>query len=161
MYNGNIQILDKKNKKISEISFETYDLNLAPYVKQESGHIYPDEQSTNEIIRKIKKRSYDNQEFAELNNRFISPLYAYCLALLPLLIFKLSRKPDESWFLPILLVSITGLIIKFLEVTLANIMIDNNSYYIINYLVPFGIIVIILFLLYRENYKFIRIRNVL
>ena len=161
LYNGNIQILDKENKKISEISFETYDLNLAPYEKKESGHIYADEQSTIEIIKKIRKNNYDNQEFAELNNRFISPLYIYCLALLPLLIFKLSRKPDESWFLPIFLVSITALIIKLLEVTLANIMIDNNSYYIINYFIPLGMIMFILFLLYRENYTFNRIRNVL
>jgi len=161
LYNGNIQILDKENKKISEISFESYDLNLAPYVKKESTHLYPDELSTLEIIKRISENNDDNEEFAELNNRLISPLYIYCLALLPLLIFKITRKPDESWFLPIFLVSTCALIVKFLEITLANILIEDNSFYILNYFIPIGIIAIIVILLYKENYIFRRIKNVL
>ena len=51
LFNGNIQIFDRNEKKISEVEFQTYDLNLAPYNKQESEHIYPDELYTYQIIR--------------------------------------------------------------------------------------------------------------
>ena len=56
MYDGNIQIFDKNEKKISEIEFETYDLNLTPYAKQENKHIYSDELLTNEIIENLKDK---------------------------------------------------------------------------------------------------------
>ena len=32
LYNGNIQIFESNESKISEIEFETYDLNLTPYM---------------------------------------------------------------------------------------------------------------------------------
>ena len=161
LYNGNIQILDKKNKKISEIYFETYDLNLAPYTKKESTHIYADELKTSVIIQRIKNNNYNNQQFAELNNRLINPIYIFCLSLLPLLVFKLSRRPDKNWLIPIIIVSVFGFVIKILEITMANLLIENNSFYLFNYFVPLGVTVLIFFLLYRENYKLDRIENVL
>ena len=151
LYNGNIQILDKENQKISEISFESYDLNLSPYQKKEDVWIYADELKTSIIIEKIKNSDYDNEQFAELNNRFINPIFLFCLALLPLLIFKQSKRPDESWLLPIIIISTSGFMIKILEIGLANLLISNNSLYLLNYFVPIGIIMIITFLLYREN----------
>ncbi len=153
LYNGNIQILDKENKKISEIGFETYDLNLAPYSKKESIHLYADELTTLAILKKINENDYNNEQFAELNNRFASPLYIYCLALLPLLIFKISRRPDKSWLIPIISISIIGLCIKILEITSANLLIANNSLYLMNYIIPISITILILFLLYKENYS--------
>ena len=108
LYNGNIQILDKENKKISEIYFESYDLNLSPYSHKESSHFYTDELKTSIIINKIKDDSYSEAEFAELNNRVINPIYIFCLSLLPLLVFKVSRRPDESWLIPIIIISICG-----------------------------------------------------
>ena len=161
LYNGNIQILDKEKKKISEIYFETYDLNLAPYTKKESTHIYADELKTSVIVERIKNNNYDNQQFAELNNRLINPIYIFCLSLLPLLVFKLSRRPDKNWLIPIIIVSVFGFVIKILEITMANLLIENNSFYLFNYFVPLGVTVLILFLLYRENYKLDRIENVL
>jgi lipopolysaccharide export LptBFGC system permease protein LptF len=152
LYNGNIQILNKETQKISEISFESYDLNLAPYAKKERALYYADELSTLTILEKIKKNNYDNEQFAELNNRIISPLYIYCLSLLTLLIFKISRRPDESWFIPILIISISALVIKILEVTFANLLINNNSFYLINYFIPLTITVLIIFLLFRKDY---------
>ena len=160
MYNGNIQILDKENKKISEIHFESYDLNLSPYSHKESSHFYTDELKTSIIINKIKKNNYSGAEFAELNNRIINPIYIFCISLLPLLIFKMSRRPDESWLIPIIIISICGFAIKLLEIGMAHFLIKNNSFFILNYLIPFGVITIILLLLYRENKKLIRKNNV-
>ena len=39
----------KQNQKISEISFESYDLNLSPYQKKEDVWIYADELKTSII----------------------------------------------------------------------------------------------------------------
>ncbi len=153
LYNGNIQILNKETQKISEISFESYDLNLAPYAKKERIHYYADELNTLTIIEKIKNNNYDNEQFAELNNRLISPLYIYCLALLTLLIFKISRRPDANWILPIFIISIIALIIKIIEITSANLLINNNSFYWINYLIPLAITLFIIFLLFRKDYS--------
>ena len=36
LFNGNIQIFESGENKISEIEFETYDLNLTPYNKKEN-----------------------------------------------------------------------------------------------------------------------------
>jgi len=160
LYNGNIQILDKENKKISEIYFESYDLNLSPYSHQESSHFYTDELKTSIIINKIKDDSYTEAEFAELNNRVINPIYIFCLSLLPLLLFKVSRRPDESWLIPIIFISICGFVIKLLEIGMAHFLIKNNSLFLLNYSIPFGIIAIILLLLYRENAKIVRGNNV-
>ena len=160
LYNGNIQILDKENKKISEIYFESYDLNLSPYSHKESSHFYTDELKTSIIINKIKDDSYSEAEFAELNNRVINPIYIFCLSLLPLLVFKVSRRPDESWLIPIIIISICGFAIKLLEIGMAHFLIKNNSLLILNYSIPFGIITIILLLLYRENTKIVRGNNV-
>ena len=127
LYNGNIQILDKENQKISEIYFESYDLNLSPYSHKESSHFYTDELKTSIIINKIKKNNYSGAEFAELNNRIINPIYIFCISLLPLLIFKMSRRPDESWLIPIIIISICGFAIKLLEIGMAHLLIRKNN----------------------------------
>ena len=160
LYNGNIQILDKENKKISEIYFESYDLNLSPYSQKEGAHFYADELKTSIIIKKIKENNYSNEEFAELNNRIINPIYIFCLSLLPLLVFKISRRPDESWLIPIIIVSISGFILKVIEIGMANFLIENNSFFMFNYFIPFGVIALILSLLYRENKKRVRKNHV-
>ena len=160
LYNGNIQILDKENKKISEIYFESYDLNLSPYSQKEGTHFYADELKTSIIIKKIKENNYNNEEFAELNNRIINPIYIFCLSLLPLLVFKISRRPDESWLFPIIVVSILGFALKVLEIGMANFLIENNSFFMFNYFIPFGVIALILSLLYRENKNRVRKNHV-
>ena len=161
LYNGNIQILDDESKKISEISFESYDLNLSPYSKKESAHLYADELKTSEIIKKIKSNSYDKEQFAEINNRLINPIYIFCLSLLTLIIFKLSRRPDQSWVIPIISISILGFGIKIIEVGMANFLIKDNSFYLLNYFIPFGIMALILFFLYQEGNQTRNQRNVI
>ena len=160
LYNGSVQILNKEDKKISEIAFEIYDLNLAPYNKQEASYLYADELTTSIIISKIRSGNFDKAQFAEINNRFINPLYIFCIAFLPLLMFKLSRRPDDNWLLPIFFVSICGFIIKITEIALSNILIDNNSFFIFNLLFPLLITSIILLFLYIENSRIDRIRDV-
>ena len=161
LYNGSIQILNKDEQKISEISFESYDLNLSPYSKKESTHIYADELKTSDIIKRVIDNNYDNEQFAELNNRVINPLYIFSLSLLPLLIFKFSRRPDESWIIPIIIISILGFSIKMIEIGMANFLIKNNPLFLFNYFIPFILIGFILILLYREKDKFIRKKNAL
>jgi len=161
LYNGNIQILDKETQKISEISFESYDLNLSPYSKKESTHIYADELKTTDIIKKIRNNKYDKQQFAELNNRLINPIYIFCLSLIPLLVFKLSRRPDQSWATPIIIISIMGFGVKTIEIGMANFLVENNPFYLLNYFIPFIIIALILLLLYKENNILIRKKNVI
>ena len=160
LYNGNIQILDKENKKISEIYYEIYDLNLAPYQKIEQAYMYADELKTSDLINKIRANNYDNSQFAELNNRFINPVYIFCLSFIPLLIFKISRRPDESWLIPITIISVLGFAIKVLEIVMLNLLIENNSYYFLNYIVPLFLIILIFFLLYKKDIKLNRIKNV-
>ena len=161
LYNGNIQILNKENQKISEISFESYDLNLSPYSKKESTHIYSDELRTLDIIKKIKNNNYDNQQFAELNNRIINPIYIFCLSLIPLLVFKISRRPDQNWVTPIIIVSVIGFGVKTIEIIMANFLIENNPLYLLNYFIPLIIISLIFLLLYREKNILIRKKNVI
>tara|TARA_B100000965_G_C19546164_1_gene737930 strand:- start:418 stop:1518 length:1101 start_codon:yes stop_codon:yes gene_type:complete len=160
LYNGSIQIFNKENKKISEIAFESYDLNLSPYQKKEDVWIYADELKTSTIIKRIREKDYDNEQFAELNNRFINPIYLFCLALLPLLVFKLSKRPDESWLIPIIVISIIGFSIKIIEIGMSNLLVENNSYFLLNYSVPIIIMTLILLLLINENKNLTRISNV-
>ena len=60
LYNGSIQIFESNENKISEIAFETYDLNLTQYNKQESSHIYSDELYTNQIISNLDGKKLTN-----------------------------------------------------------------------------------------------------
>ena len=49
-----------------EIEFETYDLNLTPYSKKESTHIYSDELFTSQIISNLKGKQM--HEFNKYEN---------------------------------------------------------------------------------------------
>ncbi len=164
LYDGNIQIFDKNEKKISEIEFETYDLNLTPYAKQENKHIYSDELLTNEIIENLKdkKRSgfnqYEKKQFAEMHSRFINPLYIFCLSFLPLIMLKFLRKPSDSWLIPISIISSIAFAIQIIQITLTNVLIANNNLVFLNYFLPIMLFLIILCLMFLDNFK-IKILN--
>ena len=102
LFNGNIQIFDKSDQRISEIEFDTYDLDLSPYSKVESSHRYSDELFTNEIFNNLRGKSlselndYEREQFAEINNRIIAPLYLICLSILPLLALKYLKSPNSN-----------------------------------------------------------------
>ncbi len=165
LFNGNIQIFESNENKITEIEFETYDLNLTPYNKKESTHIYSDELFTNKIISNLKGKQikefnkYEKEQFAELHKRFANPLYIFCFALIPLITLKFSRKPGDNLSLPITLVSVFAFLFQIIQITISNITIDNSSLVLANYILPIAFLSIIIFLIFLDNSKFILIKN--
>ncbi len=157
LFNGTTQILDKNEKRISEISFETYDLDLNPFNKSESNHRYADELLSIEIIKNLKNSNmknynwYEQQQFAEINNRFISPLYLFCYAFLPIIIFIIANKPNDSWMFPISIISFLAILIKVIEISLSNILIENNNLIYLCYIVPLLLISLILVIIFYDK----------
>ncbi len=157
LYNGNIQIYEKKENKISEIDFKTYDLNLTPYNKQESKHIYSDELYTSTIMSNLKGKSidifnkYEMEQFAELHTRIIDPFYIFCYALLPLLVVKFARRPDDGWTIPIIIITSIAFSIQILQIALSNLFIEDSKLITINYLIPILILSIIFILIFFDK----------
>ncbi len=157
LFNGNIQIFDKSNQRISEIKFDTYDLDLSPYSKVESSHRYSDELFTNEIYNNLKGKSltelnnYEKEQFAEINNRIISPLYLICLSILPLLTLHYLKTPNSNSVFPITIISLTALMIKIIEISLANLLIEYNYLVYINYLIPLLLMLLFITLIIFDN----------
>ena len=164
LYNGSIQIFNKSDQRISEIEYDTYDLDLSPYSKVESNHRYSDELFTLEIYNNLKRKSlqelniYEREQFAEINNRIISPLYLICISILPLLIFNYLKSPNSSSVIPISIVSLIALLIKILEILLANLLIENIYLVYLNYLVPLFFLTLFLILIYFDN-PFLKFKN--
>ena len=146
LYNGSIQIFNKSDQRISEIEYDTYDLDLSPYSKIESAHRYSDELFTKEIYNNLKGKSlrdfnsYEREQFAEINNRIISPLYLISFSILPLLILNFLKSPNSSSVITISIISLIALLIKILEVSLANLLIENNYLVYLNYFIPLFIL---------------------
>tara|TARA_Y100000591_G_scaffold327830_1_gene353071 strand:+ start:33 stop:1157 length:1125 start_codon:yes stop_codon:yes gene_type:complete len=159
LFNGNIQILDKSNQRISEIEFDTYDLDLSPYSKVESSHRYSDELFTNEIYENLRGKSlrelnnYEKEQFAEINNRIISPLYLICLSILPLLALNYLKSPNSNSVFTISIISLMALLIKIFEISLANLLIENNYLVYINYLIPLLILFLFITLIFIDTSK--------
>ena len=157
LFNGNIQILDKSNQRVSEIEFDTYDLDLTPYSKEASNHRYSDELFTKEIYLNLKGKSlsefndYEREQFAEINNRIISPLYLICLSILPLLILNYLKSPNANSLLTISVISLIALSIKILEILMANLLIENNYLIYFNYFVPLFILCLFISLITLDN----------
>ncbi|MAN50026.1 MAG: hypothetical protein CMD04_04325 [Flavobacteriales bacterium] len=166
LYNGNIQIFESSQNKISEIEFETYDLNLSPYSKEENKHIYSDELFTSQIILNLKGKKmrefnkYEKEQFAELHSRLANPLYIFCFALLPLLIIKFSRKPGDGQSIPITVISTIAFLIQITQITLVNFLITKSELIYFNYLFPLFIAIIIIFSIFTENFHIKRFINV-
>ena len=157
LYNGSIQIFNKSDQRISEIEYDTYDLDLSPYSKVESSHRYSDELFTKEIYNNLRGKplkelnNYEKEQFAEINNRIISPLYLIGLSILPLLILNYLKSPSSASVFPISVISLIALLIKILEISLANILIENNYLVYLNYFMPIFILFLFLTLIYLEN----------
>ena len=148
LYDGTMQIYNQEEYKISEIDFDKYSIDLKPFDKIEKKFFYADEKSSIELINKILDKQNNSEEFAVLHNRFIKPLYVFCLIFLPLIIFKMIRKPDENSRNIIATIIITGIGIKFFEITMESILIENNGMLIINYFSPIIILIAIISLLF-------------
>ena len=80
LFNGTIQTYNKNENRLSEVAFDTYDLDLMPFGVKEISHIYADELSTIEILSNLKKKSsdiytkYEKEQFAQLHSRIINPI---------------------------------------------------------------------------------------
>ena len=151
LMNGFMQILNKENEEISEVQFESYELDLTPYYKRGIKDIYPEERSTYDLLERVKSKQYIFEEFGVLQNRFIGPIYIFVLALIPLLTFKMVRRPDSKWTLPIIIISSIAIFIKFLEITSSSLLLANNGLVIINYLTPITLIILSLSILFFEK----------
>ena len=167
LFNGTIQVLNNNENRITEIAFDTYDLNLLPYKKEENPHIYSDELSTFELSEKTKNKSINSltkrekEQFAELHSRIINPTYIFFYSLLPLLMIKFSNRPDDSWFYPIICVSVIAFAVQILQITLSNLLIENSSLILFNYTLPFILITLLLISLFVQfPYKIFRKQNV-
>ncbi|MBD1141942.1 LptF/LptG family permease [Pelagibacterales bacterium SAG-MED32] len=150
LFNGTIQTYNSDENRISEVAFDTYDLSLLPYGEKENTHIYSDELSTSEILGNLKDKKlslfskYEKEQFAELHSRIINPFYIFFYSLLPLLMIGFSKRPDESWIYPIITVSIIAFTVQIMQITLSNLLIDNNNLVSLNYIFPFMLITIVL-----------------
>ena len=166
LFNGTSQIYNSGENRISEVAFETYDLNLSPYVEKENTHIYSDELSTSEIINNLRNKNmsiyskYEKEQFAELHSRIVNPLYIFFFSLLPLLMIRFSKRPDDSWLYPIIFVSMIAFAVQILQITLSNLLIEYNNLVSFNYLLPFVLISLILITLYSDYLYNFRNKNV-
>ncbi len=166
LFNGSIQIYDSSVNRVSEIAFDTYNLDLSPYSKKESTHIYPDELSTNDIRNNLANMSpknfskYEKEQFAELHKRFVNPIYIMFYALLPLLMINFSKRPDDSWRYPIIAVSTIAFTIQIFQITFSNLLIDNSQLVTFYYIFPIVLIFIIVVYMFKDFLHLLRNQNV-
>ena len=147
-----MQIFDESENKITEIDFDSYSINLNNFEKRGNKFLFADEESTLFLINKVINKTNNNEEFGVLHNRFIKALYIFCLVFLPLIIFKLIKKPDDRASIIILVIIIFGILIKFFEITMESLLIGNNDLVFLNYISPILIFIgIILFLYLNTN----------
>ena len=157
LFNGNIQIFERNENKISEVEFQTYDLNLAPYNKQESEHIYADELYTYQIINNLNGKqikyldSYEKEQFAQLHSRIANPLYVFSFALIPLIILKFSKKPGDSFLMPISIVSVIAFIFQITQITTSNLLIDKSNLVYMIYILPVSFLLIIILVIFLDS----------
>ena len=160
LFNGNIQIFERNENKISEIEFETYDLNLTPYSKKELDHIYSDELYTKQIINNLNGKDlrvlnkYEKEQFAELHTRISGPLYIFSFAFIPLIILKFSKKPGDSFLIPISIVSIIAFIFQIIQITMSNLLIENSNLIYISYVFPIFVLILIIFIVFSDRLSF-------
>ena len=70
----------------------------------------------------------------------INPLYIFSFALIPLIILKFSKKPGDSFLIPISIVSIIAFIFQITQITLSNLLIDKSNIVFIIYVLPISFI---------------------
>ena len=163
LFNGSMQIYDEDEKKISEIKFDSYAIDLSNFNRNKENYYFADEISTFGLINLIGLKIHTNEHFASLHNRFIRAIYIFNLVFLPLMIFKFIRKPDDKSGMTISSILLLGLSIKYFEITMENLLISNNSMILVSYLSPLLITAVIFISLFiNVNYIkniILRIKN--
>ena len=155
LYDGTMQIYNEKESKISEIDFDSYSIDLKNFEKVENNFLYADEKTTKELYNKILSKNNNNEEFGVFHNRIIKALYIFNLVFLPLIIFKIIKKPDDNSLFIITFIIIVGILIKFIEITMESVLIGDNKLVALNYLLPLIIFLSIILFLYL-NINFIK-----
>ena len=155
LYDGTMQIFNEDQYKISEVEFDKYSIDLRTFDKIENSFFYADEQATSELIKKISNEKSSSEEFGVLHNRFIKALYIFSLVFLPLIIFKIIKKPDDNSGVIISMIITIGIAIKFFEITMESMLVENNDLIILNYFFPVIIFFCIISFLYI-NINFIK-----
>ena len=159
LYDGTMQIYNEGKNKISEIDFDSYSIDLRSFDKVEKKFLFADEKTTIELMKIVSSGNSNNEEYGVLHNRFIKAFYVFCLVFLPLIIFKMIKKPDDKSRFIIPIVIVAGIVIKFFEITMESILIENNSILIVSYLSPIIIFVSIISILFikinflKEKFK--------
>ena len=160
LYDGTMQIYNEEQYKISEIDFDKYSIDLKIFDKVENKFFYPDERSSTELIKKISSETSNREEFGVLHNRFIKALYIFSLVFLPLVIFKIIKKPDDRSGIIISIIITIGIAIKFFEITMESFLVTYNNLVIINYFLPVIIFIFIISFLYKDIHSIkVKIRN--
>ena len=66
---------------------------------------------------------------------------------------KFLRKPSDSWLIPISIISSIAFAIQIIQITLTNVLIANNNLVFLNYFLPIMLFLIILCLMFLDNFK--------
>ena len=148
-----MQTYNSKKNRIAEIDFKSYSIDLKSFDKTEKYFLYADEKSSFELLDKISNAKHNMEEYGVFHNRLVKALYIFSLVFLPLIIFKLIKKPDDKSAILISIIVTIGVLIKFYEITMESILMENNNMVAINYLSPIIIFIfIILFLFININF---------
>jgi hypothetical protein len=150
-----MQSYNSKKNRISEIDFESYSIDLKPFDKTERFFLYADEKSSFELRNKILNATNDMEEYGVFHNRLVKALYIFSLVFLPLIVFKMIKKPDDKSAIVFTVIISIGVLIKFYEITMESILMENNSIVAINYLSPIIIFLFIISFLF-VNINFIK-----
>ena len=81
---------------------------------------------------------------------YFSDVIVY-LSLLPLLILNFLKSPSSNSVFPITIIALIALLIKILEISLANLLIENNYLVYLNYFIPIFILFLFLTLINLDN----------
>ena len=67
------------------------------------------------------------------------------------LTFKLSRRPDNKWTKPILIISFIAILIKFYEIAISNLLLENSNYIYMCLSSPIVLLIIFYVILYNDR----------
>ena len=112
----------------------------------------------NKRIKDFNK--YEREQFAQLHSRIANPLYIFSFALIPLIILKFSKKPGDSFLIPISIVSVVAFIFQITQITTSNLLIDKSNLVFMIYIFPIAFILIIVLLIFLDSFALKRFLNV-
>ena len=104
--------------------------------------------------------AYEKEQFAQLHSRIANPLYIFSFALIPLIILKFSKKPGDSFLMPISIVSIIAFIFQITQITTSNLLVEKSNIVYMVYILPISFLSIIILAIFIDNSTLKRFLNV-